>query len=361
MTKARAILGLIILLGVIGVAYAYMLPQSEPDQRRAAGRAVPVVTYTVTTGQFVDRIEALGTVRANESVTLSAQVTEKVTKVNFEDGQLVERGDVLLEFTSEEESALLAEAQATLDEAEQQLARIEGLVKNGNATRARLDDQIRQVKGARAQVSAIEARLADRLLKAPFDGVLGFRRVSPGTLVEPGTPVATLDEIDPVKADFTVPEGYLGALSVGLEVQARSAAYPNEVFRGSVSAIDSRIDPISRTASVRSIIPNDDGRLRPGMLVTIDVVRTRDTVTLVPEEVIIPREDKEYVLVVADDGTVSTKTIETGRRQPGIVEVLSGLSIGESLVAEGVTRARPGGKVRVIGERTLPAWASGGV
>lgn len=359
MTKARAILGLIVLLGAVGIAYVMLLPPGGPDDGRSGGgRTVPVIAYTVGEGEFVERIEALGTIRANESVTLSAQVTEKVTKVNFDDGQVVEEGDVLLEFTSREESALLAEAQATLDEAEKQLVRIEGLVRNGNATKVRLDEQIRIVTGARAQVNAIEARLADRLLKAPFSGILGFRQVSPGTLVEPGIPVVTLDDIDPVKLDFSVPERFLGVLQSGLEIEAQSAAYDNQAFRGTITAIDSRIDPVTRAAFVRALLPNPDGLLRPGMLVTVNVIRSRAVTVLIPEEAVVPRETNEYVFVIDDEGTVRQQMIVTGRRQPGIVEILSGLDTGVRIVAEGTSRVRPGGAVRVVDDRFLSQVAS---
>lgn len=354
MTRARTILALIVLLAVGGVAFALLLPPAEPDRGNfGEGRTVPVIAYTVAEGEFVERIEALGTIRANESVTLSAQVTEKVTKVNFDDGQVVEEGDVLLEFTSREESALLAEAQATLDEAEKQLERIEGLVRNGNATKARLDEQIRIVTGARAQVSAIEARLADRLLKAPFAGILGFRQVSPGTLVEPGTAVATLDDIDPVKLDFSVPETFLGELRPGLTIEALSAAYDDRTFSGTIAAIDSRIDPVTRAAFVRALLPNPDGLLRPGMLVTVNVIRSRDQVILIPEESVVPRETDEFVLVIGGDDTVRQQRVGTGRRQPGIVEVVSGLNTGDRIVAEGTSRVRPGGVVRIIEDRVL--------
>ena len=354
MTKARAILGLIVLLGAAGIAYAVLMPPAEPEQNRfGGGRAVPVIAYTVAEGEFVERIEALGTIRANESVTLSAQVTEKVTKVNFDDGEVVEEGDVLLEFTSREESALLAEAQATLDEAEKQLVRIEGLVANGNATRARLDEQIRIVTGATAQVNAIEARLADRLLKAPFAGILGFRQVSPGTLVEPGTAVVTLDDIDPVKLDFSVPERFLGVLRPGLDIEAESAAYDDKAFKGTITAIDSRIDPVTRAAFVRALVPNPDGLLRPGMLVTINVIRSRQQMMLIPEEAVVPRERNEYVFVIGEDETVRQQMIGTGRRQPGVVEILSGLNMGDRIVAEGTSRVRPGAAINVIEDRVL--------
>ncbi|MFN3231706.1 MAG: efflux RND transporter periplasmic adaptor subunit [Alphaproteobacteria bacterium] len=314
---------------------------------------VPVIAYVVTEGELTDRIEAIGTLRANESLTLSAQVTEKVTRVNFEDGQVVERGDILVEFTSVEEGAQLAEAQATLREAKQQLERIRGLVQRGNSTEARLDEQQRVTDAAQARINAIAARMADRLVRAPFDGVLGFRQVSPGTLVAPGDPIATLDDIDPIKLDFSVPETFLGVLRPGLMVEAKSAAYGDDVFKGIVTALDSRIDPITRAVTIRAIIPNEDRLLRPGMLVTVNLVRDQRQALVVPEETLIPRATRQFVMVIGDDGIVERREVGIGARRPGLVEITRGLSAGETVIVEGTTRAMPGGEVTVQEFRTL--------
>ncbi|MDX1581557.1 MAG: efflux RND transporter periplasmic adaptor subunit, partial [Alphaproteobacteria bacterium] len=314
---------------------------------------VPVITHQVGRHEYVEQIEALGTVQANESVTLTAQVAERVQKIHFEDGQLVEEGDVLLEFTSEEESALLAEAQATLSEAEQQLARIRELVAGGNATQARLDEQLRITRGAQARVNAIEARLDDRLLKAPFDGILGFRRVSPGTLVEPGTAVTTLDDIEPVKLDFSVPESYLAVLRPDLPIKASSVAYDEQVFEGRVQTVMSRVNPVTRAVTVRALLPNEDKLLRPGMLLTVKLVRGRDQVVMIPEESLIPREEKQFVYVIGDDNTVIERQVRLGRRQQGAVEITAGLDSGETIIVEGTTRVRPGAQIKVRSTRDL--------
>jgi membrane fusion protein (multidrug efflux system) len=325
-----------------------------------APQPVPVVSYTVAAGEFVERIEAVGTLHANESVTLSAKVTEKVAKVHFEDGQAVAQGQVLIEFTSAEEGALLADARATQLEAEQQLQRVRELAEKGYATKARLDEQMRAVDGARARARAVEARISDRLLRAPFAGVLGFRQVSPGTLVTPGTVVATLDDIDPVKLDFSVPETYLGAVAPGQDVLARVAAFSGRDFNGTVETIDARVDPVSRAVTVRALIPNPDRALRPGMLATVEVIRARDTVLLVPEGALVPRDRRQFVWVIEPGDTVVQREVTTGRRRPGAVELLTGLKPGERIVAEGVSRVMPGAPVRIVGDHRLSESASGG-
>lgn len=317
------------------------------------GAPPPVIVYTVKTDEFVERLEAIGTLRANESVTLTAQVTETVTKVNFDDGQFAEKGQVLLEFTNEEESAQLAEAAANHGEARKQLERIAELVKRGNATRARLDEQTRMTRAARARVQAIEARLADRLLKAPFSGVLGFRKVSPGTLVAPGTAVATLDDISLVKLDFSVPETFLAALKPGLSVSAKSIAFPDEAFLGEITTIDSRVDPVSRAVTVRAVLTNDARLLRPGMLMMVNLVKERRSSVMVPEGALVPRQRQQFVLVIGDANVVEQREITIGERRLGAVEVRGGLEVGERVVVEGTTRAIPGRPVRVQGFQTL--------
>jgi len=346
------------IVGMAGLGVFCVLGACDDSGGQAApgsgqGGPVQVIAYVVDKGELTDRIEALGTLRANESLILSAQVTEKVTRVNFEDGQHVERGHILVEFTNEEEGAQLAEAQATLREAQLQLERIRGLVARRNATEARLDEQQRITDAARARMSAIEARLADRLVKAPFDGVLGFRQVSPGTLVSPGDPIATLDDIDPIKLDFSVPERFLSVVREGQSVEAKSTAYPDRTFAGTVSAIDSRIDPISRAVTIRAIMPNEERLLRPGMLVTVSLVRDERMALVVPEESLIPRQARHFVYVIGDNDQIEQREVEIGARRPGIVEITGGLKEGERIIVEGTTRAIPGSPVSVMEYREL--------
>lgn len=319
----------------------------------------PVIVYAVERGEFVERIEAIGTVKANESVTLTAQVTETVTKVNFDDGQLAEKGDILIEFTNREERAQLAEAKANYDEAKQQLERIGELVQRGNATQARLDEQTRITHGARARMAATEARMSDRLLKAPFSGILGFRQVSPGTLVEPGRAVANLDDVSQVKLDFSVPETFLSVLKPGLTITAVSAAYSGQPFDGRVTTIDSRVDPISRAVTVRAVLDNEKGLLRPGMLMIVDLVRERRQSLMVPEGALVPRQRKQFVLVIGEGNMVVQREVIIGGRRPGAVEIRSGLEVGEQVIAEGTSRAVPGRPVRIQGSQTLAGEAGG--
>ncbi len=311
------------------------------------GRAVLVITAPARIAEIVDEIEAIGTTHANESVLLTAKVTDTVRRVNFDDGDYVEAGTVLVELTNDEQTAALAEARANLDEAQKQFARMQGLVARGNAPQSRLDEVQAQLDTARARVDVIVARLANFLIRAPFAGILGFRGVSPGTMVTPQTVVTTLDDVSIIKLDFSVPETFLSALGAGMEVDALSAAYPDRRFAGIVSTVGSRVDPVTRAVTVRALMPNDEGLLRPGMLMAVVLVRSRDQVLVIPEEALVPVQDKQFVFTI-EGGKAQRVEVEIGRRRPGIVEILAGLSVNQQVVTDGTLRLRPGVAVQVL-------------
>ena len=294
---------------------------------------------------FVDEIEAIGTTRANESLTLTAKVTDTVSTVNFSDGDRVEADHVLVELGNQEQTALLAEAKANLDDSKRQLDRIEDLVRRNSVPISQADEVRARHAASRARYEAIVARLDDRLIRAPFAGVLGFRQVSPGTLVAPGTPIVTLDDISVIKLDFTVPEVYLAALSEGLHVIAQSPAFPNRRFEGEVKTINSRIDPVTRSVVVRAHITNADGTLRPGMLLTVRVRRPETIALAVREVALLQVADKSFVYV-AEEGRAWQREVRTGQRDPGYVEITDGLAEGDFVVTEGLIKLRDGAAIR---------------
>ncbi len=330
-------------------AYLLTTPQRGADNHGGWRRAAPGVEVAPAgLHRFVDRIEALGTARASESVTLTAQVTETVARIHFADGQTVRKGTILLELDHAEEDAQLAEAEAALQEAERQLARIRELVARGNATKAAFDEQMRNVAQARARMAQVQARIATRVIRAPFDGVLGLRQVSVGALVTPGDVITTIDDITPILLDFSVPERFLSALAVGQTIRARAAAFPDRLFTGRIVAIAPRVDPVTRAVTVRAELPNADQLLRPGMLLEVAVIgRTRHSLA-VPEEALLLIGRQHYVYVIRPDGTADRRQVTIGQRLPGIVEITNGLAAGEKVVVAGILRLRPGVKARIL-------------
>jgi membrane fusion protein, multidrug efflux system len=317
----------------------------------AADKQAPLVIIAeVRESDFVDRIEALGTLRANESVLLTANVTESVTAIHFDDGQRVSKGEVLLEMTSNEEHALLEEARATLNEANRQYRRVKQLQKQGIEAQSLLDQRLREVDTARARLSAIESRLADRLIKAPFSGVLGLRNISVGALVETGETITTLDDDSVMKLEFAVPSTYLPSLLPGLSIRATNRAYADQVFQGEVKAVDSRVDPINRSVKVRAVIPNPQQRLKPGMLMMVELLRDPRITLLIPEAALMPKGKDQFVFVLTGDPQRAEKRkIEIGSRRPGEVEVLHGLAAGDLVITHGTDKVKAGKPVRIKG------------
>jgi len=299
--------------------------------------------------RFVEKIEAVGTGNARESVVISANVTERVRTLHFKDGESVKKGQVLAELDVSEETADLAQAQARLKEAELQLDRVQQLVGRGYATRASLDQRTAERDAARATVDSIQARINDRIIRAPFSGIAGLRNVSPGLIISAGTPLVEISDLSSIKLDFTIPEAYLSQVRVGQEVEARVSAFDNQLFKGRISAIDPKVDPVTRSASVRALIDNPGLRLKPGMLMTVGIIRQQREALAVPELSVIAEGTEKYVYVVNDDGsTVSRTRILTGERQPGFVEVTAGLQPGALIVTEGTVKLRDGAPVKLL-------------
>lgn len=316
--------------------------------------AVRVITTTATTQPFAYSIEALGTARANESIEITSKVSEVVARVRFEEGQAVEVGQVLVELASEELQAELAVAQANAAESRSQYERGLGLTKTRTISPSELQQLQAVMEVNDARVAAARARLANHVIRAPFAGRVGLRRISPGGLVSPGTVITTLDDMDPIKLDFELPETVLAALQAGLPVQARSVAYRDRVFSGTVASIDTRVDPVTRSVAARALIDNKDGLLKPGMFLNVTVLRSADQALVIPEEALVPVQDRQYLFVI-EEGLARQRQVRIGRRSPGKVEILQGLSAGEEVVVEGTQGLREGTPVEIVQRRDAGA------
>jgi len=297
-----------------------------------------------TVREIRDEVEAIGTARANESVTVAAKVTDTVSRVNFDDGDIVEAGAILVELTNTEQSALLDEAKANVVDASNQAQRLEKLAADNSIPLSQLDEARARLDAAEARYQSILARLEDRLIRAPFAGLLGFREVSEGTLVTPGSRITTLDDISVIKLDFSVPEVYLHLVRQGLELVAQSSAYPDHRFQATVRTIGSRVDDVTRSATVRAHIDNPDLLLKPGMLLTVHLTTARRDVLMVPEPAILQRSSQVFLFTIRD-GRAEMRQVRTGVRRDGRVEITSGLTEGERVITEGTIKIRDGSPV----------------
>lgn len=315
------------------------------------GRPAPlVVAEPAVLRPVADVVEAVGTTYANESVAITAKVTDTIRRVRFDDGDFAQAGDVLVELTNEEQTALLAEAEANVVDARTQYDRLKDLLEQSSVPVSDVDEAQARWAAATARHQAIVARLADRLIRAPFAGLLGFRQVSAGTLIAPGTVITTLDDVSLVKLDFPIPEIHLGAVRPGLKLKARSVAFPERAFDAAVETVGSRVNPVTRAVPVRARIDNGELLLRPGMLLTVQLtMASRDALT-VPETALLQRGGETFVYTVSADRRATMTTIDLGVRRGGWAEVLSGLVPGQQVIAEGVIKVRNGVSVRLVGQ-----------
>jgi membrane fusion protein, multidrug efflux system len=306
---------------------------------------VAVVTAVATRRQIEVGIEAIGTAGANESVDITSRTSNIVTAVHFSDGQAVRKGQVLVELDRAQTSADLAAANADFVESESQVNRSRDLVKTQVVSKSQYETLEATMKANAARVAAAQSRLSDTYIRAPFSGRVGLRRVSLGALISPGTVITTLDDVSSIKVDFGVPDMYVGELRAGQLVTARTTAYPGRPFEGKVVSIDSRIDPATRSVTVRAIVPNRDAALKPGMFLTVALAKERRDALLVPEEALVPEQARQFVYVV--DGKVAAKReVRLGRREPGSVEITEGIVAGDRVVVEGGIKLRDGAPVK---------------
>lgn len=316
----------------------------------AQAQGLEVIVTQVREMRVADNIEALGTLRANESAELTATTTDTIAEIRFNDGERVSAGDVLVVMNSREQQAERSEALAAQEEARQQFERVQDLARRGTASAALLDQRRRELATAQARLAATDARLRDRRLTAPFDGVLGLRNVSVGSLLTPGMVITTLHDDSVMKLDFSVPELFISMIEPGLRIEARSRAYPADVFRGEVVSVGNEVDPVTRAFRVRALLSNDERKLRPGMLMTLGLSANERDAWVLPEETVLTRGREHSVFVVIGEGDVLSaqrRVVQLGTRMPGLVEIRDGLAGDERVVTHGAFRLADGDAVRI--------------
>ncbi len=314
-------------------------------------RQAPLVGATQPKAHiFRDEIEAVGSARANEQVTLSPNVTERIERLLFDDGMYVRTGQLLAVLSNTQERAALAGAKASATEASSELERIESLNKQGFATRSLLDQQRAALSEARASRDSVQAQIDDRMIRAPFSGYLSLRTISEGAIVTSGTPLVTVSDLSRIKLDFTVPETLLASLRPGLPIKAYASAFPGEPIMGTISVIDPVIDPQSRAVMVRATLPNPGARIKPGMLLTVRIETAQRTALALPEAAVLSEGETRYVYTVDAEKKVKRTTVRTGLRDNGLVEV-SGLPANALVVTDGVVKVAEGRTVRLVGDK----------
>lgn len=358
---AAIAVGLMVVASVLRISFA---GGDEPgpggrDRTQAVSAAV------VSSRPFSDSLQVLGVARGRRSLDITSSTTELISRVMFNDGQRVAAGAPLVELRADEQAADAIEARSRMEQAERTWRRWQELADRGIAPRVTAEEAQATYEAARASYQAAQARRGERVIRAPFAGVVGLSDVTPGALVNPGTVIATLDDISVVRVEFPVPERYLSAITTGLPVTATADAWPGEVFSGRIALLDTRINEQTRAITARAEFANASGRIRPGMMMRVSIERGERRAPAVPESAVQYEGASAYVyrIVSADEGATAQRlTVETGVVENGFVEILSGLSLNEQVVGSGLNRIQPGAPVRVAtpATRTAAAEADGG-
>jgi membrane fusion protein (multidrug efflux system) len=326
---------------------------NDANAQGNGNRVTGVYVSAVKQLEMVDKIESLGSLRANEEVSLASTVTELVTAVNFVDGQRVTKGDLLVQLDVSEELAQQAEEQARYQRAKRQVARFKPLIGRGAASEAELDDARSEMQVAEARINAIKSRIAQRQVVAPFDGLVGLRNISVGALTQPGMSITNIDDDSIMRLDFSVPEVFLSSLKIGIRVTATTSAFPGELYEGVVDSIDSRVNPVSRAIVVRARIPNSNFSLKPGLLMRVTLDRNLRRALVISEEAIIPNGNMAFVLLAKAEQNqykAERREVVLGARRKGEVEVLKGLELGDLVVTHGAIKVRDGALITILAE-----------
>ncbi|MCS4308502.1 membrane fusion protein (multidrug efflux system) [Rheinheimera pacifica] len=349
MAKLHSKLIWVILIALlVFVGYLYWIPSQKTDIRRDAA-VVAVSTAKVETKPMIRSVNSLGTGISNHSIQLISPTSDFVTELNIREGKAIKKGEVIARLHDVQERARVTELEGILEDQKRQLDRLKNLATTQATAQSLLDEQQTRVNTTLAQLDIAKAQLAEMTIRAPFDGYLGLRQVSVGAYITNGTVITTLDDLNTLRVAFSVAEHYLADISVGMPLTVTNAAYGNITFKGTVSAIDTRLDPVTRTVTVHGALPNEDLRLRPGMLLHVKLELDNRVAMQISEKALVPQQQKQFVYKVDADNKVTQVEVKTGQRVPGWVEILSGLENGDEVVVEGIQKLRSGITINRVG------------
>ena len=329
----------------------HVLGEPAPAQEAAApagGFAVPVEAVTVAVERIDLTIPAVGSLRSNESVVLSPEIAGRVNEILADEGQAVTAGTPIARLDQSVYRAEIAEIEANLALSRANFKRADELLRKKAGTARARDEAEAELRANEAKLVLAQAMLDKTVIAAPFDGVLGLRSVSVGQYLEPGDPIFKLEQIDPLKLDFRVPEVQFTRIHIGQAINVRVDAFPDETITGTLYAIDPLVDENGRSVVIRARIPNESGRLRPGLFARLELVYDSiEQAIIVPEEAIIPIGTDKFVFRVVD-GTAALTKVELGQRFRGRVQVSNGLAAGDSVVTAGQLKIQDGAPVSVV-------------
>jgi membrane fusion protein, multidrug efflux system len=341
----------IVILIFGGLAYPKIKPlfssPSEVQNQNTASRSLLQVDVVEMEYQTIeDRIFSSGTIEANEVVELSTEASGIITDIHFEEGRDVEKGKLLVKINDSELQAQKQRAEYRLSLAEQREERQRRLLERGGISQDDYDATLNEVNVLRAEVRLIDAQIDRTEIRAPFSGIVGLKYVSVGSYITPATRIASLQSVEPIKIDFSIPERYLSRVSIGDQILF-SVQGVDSTFSGEVYAIEPRIDTQTRTLQIRALSSNPENLLYPGAFATITLIMDEiNNALMVPAIAVIPELNAQKIFVLKD-GKVQEVRVQTGIRTSEKVQVVAGLERGDIVLTTGLLQVRPGMEVEI--------------
>ena len=358
----------VVSLVIGGIVYT-KLGQFTAMGKATENMVIPPETVTATVvseDEWEQVVHATGSVQAVQGVTLSAEIGGRVVEIGFESGAQINAGDVLLQMDTSTEDAQLASALATAALARTERARIRKLIERNVTSVDELDQAEAQVKETAAQVGVIRAAIAKKTVRAPFSGHLGLRQVNLGEILKEGTAIVSLQNLDPVHVDFSLPQRELARLKTTMKVRVASDVAPGEIFEGKLIAVNPEVDPVTRNVRVRALVANPGGLLRTGMFSSVEVVlpQSRHVLSVPATSVLYaPFGNSVFVIDEQQDEQSGEKSkilrqqlVQLGEARGDFIEITKGLKSGETVVTSGVFKLSTG--TQVVIDNTLAPKAS---
>ena len=344
----KALVALAILAGAAGGYWWYYLrpgPGGSAAQGMGGppgGFAMPVESAKAKSGNIPRQISAIGTLRSDESVTIRPEISGRVAQIHFSEGKRVRQGDVMVTLDAATAKAELAAERATLSLMQSTTQRADELYAKGAGSAQARDQALSNLRTSEARIALLQARLEKMTLVAPMNGVVGLRKVSVGEVLQSGQEIVNLENVDPIKVDFRVPEIWFASVKVGQKIDLAIDALPGRDFKGEIYAIDPQIDVEGRSIVIRARVPNPDDTLRPGLFsrVTLTLPKSQPSV-LIPEQALVPIGSDQFVFKIVEGKAKMTK-VKIGDRRNAMVEVTEGLADGDEIVTAGQIKIRDG-------------------
>ncbi|MBV8255113.1 MAG: efflux RND transporter periplasmic adaptor subunit [Chitinophaga sp.] len=354
MSNAKRTFRSIAIVGIAGIAAFFIYKKvagtksaetAAPAKGGPGKSQVVIDAFIVKTSPIDQFIDASGTLQSNEEVEVKPEINGRITRLFFKEGTNVKKGELLVKIYDEDLKAQLQKLKLQQQLAKTTLERQENLLKINGISRQDVDVTRNQVSAYAADMDYTQTQLQKTELRAPFSGRLGLRNVSEGAIVSNAVVITTLQQIDPLKIDFTVPEKYRNVVKNGDKL-GFTVAGDQHTYNGSIYAIDPKIDLATRTVKLRAIVPNNGGILFPGSFAKIRInLKDLPDAMMIPSQAVIPgTRDKK--VIVADSGRAKFVIVETGIRDENSVQITSGLKPGDTVITSGILQLKPGAPLK---------------